>query len=83
MVISLLFYFPCDEHCAGKGSKEKEHFDGEKCPLGNTPSVDVSPDSMSSDLLLAQAISRIEIEKKHLCEAKREKLSLRKHRNSR
>ena len=28
--ISLLIYFPCDEHYAEKQSKEKEKFDGKK-----------------------------------------------------
>ena len=47
--ISLLFYSPCDEHCSEKASKENEKFDGKKSPLGNTLSVKVSPNSMSSD----------------------------------
>ena len=62
--ISLLFYFPYDENCAEKISKvkEKENLDG------HTPSMDVSPDIISSDFLLAQAISRIENEKENIYE---------------
>ena len=76
-----LHYFPCDEHCSEKVSKENEKFDGEKSPLGNTPSVKVSPDSISSDFLLSQAISRIEIEKENIYEKPKGKSYRRAHTN--
>ena len=79
--ISLLFYFPCDEHCSEKESKENEKFDGKKSSLGNTPSAKVSPNSMSSDFLLAQTISRIEIEKENIYEKPKGKSYRRAHTN--
>ena len=79
--VSLLFYFPHDDHFPTVGSKKKEILDKTKSPRRDGTPVDVSTDSSSSDFLLAKALSEIQNEKENTYERPKGKSYRRKNTN--